>query len=496
MTAVDGTIFFLPGLGFGAAAAEPIADALGDRFRVVGIDLPGQGQAPDAPDATVGAMVDAALTRIETESDGGPWLLVAHSMGGKVGALLAARVLSGRANVSGLAGAVLLAPSPPTPEPMDDDKRSEMLGWAQHGSLSETDARTFLDQNVASPLGDTREQDALAQVQSTSPLSWRRWLETGSREDVSATVGVLDLPVVVLAGEDDADLGAAAQPQLLSAVYPRARFVPFPGTGHLLPYERPDEVAAEIVRLWNETVLVSPGLSPEWGRLIASDRTPVETRGLLAWRALADHPDYQSTALSLAQLEMLRALADLLVPQTDGRRIDLAARIDADLASGSGDGWRPAGLPDDVSAYRRGLDAIARAWPDSAADREHLIRRILEGEPIGGGGGADTGTGTGAGTDSDQMKRWFEDLRTDLARTWVAHPATMARLGFDGFATSGAVAEPGYVNLGAGVRDPWEPAGLGRLETEDAFAAEESVAADQAVAADRAVAAEESEESA
>ncbi|RFA14996.1 hypothetical protein B7R22_07635 [Subtercola boreus] len=463
MTAAEGTIFFLPGLGFGAAAAEPIAEAIGDRLRVVGMDLPGQGQAPDAADGTVGAMVDAALTRIETESDGGPWLLVAHSMGGKVGALVAARVLSGRANVFGLAGAVLLAPSPPTPEPMDDDKRSEMLGWVENGSLSAADARTFLDQNVASPLDGTREQDALAQVQRTSPLSWRRWLDTGSREDVSDAVGVLDLPVVVLAGEDDADLGAAAQPHLLSGVYPRARFVSLPGTGHLLPYERPDEVAAEIVRLWNETVPVSPELSPEWGRLIASDRTPVETRGLLARRALADDPGHQPSALSSAQLTILRALADLLVPQPAGRRIDLAARIDADLASGSGDGWRPAGLPDDASAYRQGLDAIARVWPDSADDQKRLIRCILEGEPIGGAGGdADSDT------DADLLKHWFEDLRTDLARTWVAHPATMARLGFDGFATSGAAAVPGYVNLGAGVRDPWEPAGLGHLKTEEA----------------------------
>ena len=60
------------------------------------------------------------------------------------------------------------------------------------------------------------------------------------------------------------------------------------------------------------------------------------------------------------------------------------------------------------------------------------------------------------------LRRWFDDMRTDLARTWLAHPASLARVGYDGFATSGPGAEPaGYVNLGAGTRDPWEPAELG-----------------------------------
>ncbi|RFA09248.1 hypothetical protein B7R54_08430 [Subtercola boreus] len=459
-----GTLFFLPGLGFSAALAAPLRAALGDRFRVVGIDLPGQAGAPDARDGSLAAMADAALSVIEAEADGGPWMIVAHSMGGKVAAVLAERVLGGRASVFGLAGAVLLAPSPPTPEPMDDDKRAQMLSWAENGPLTETAAREFVAQNVAAPLADARETDAVDQARRTSPLSWRRWLDEGSREDVSATVGVIDLPVVVLAGEDDADLGAAAQPELLRGVYPRARFVPLPATGHLLPYERVPEIAAEVVRLWEATVEASPALPAEWGRLIASPRTPVETRALLAQRAVADDPDYTPQALSPGQLTTLRALADRLVPQAGDRRIDLAARVDADLAAGGGDGWRPAGLPVDAAAYRLGLDAVAAAWPDAPDDQHELIRRIVEGEPIG-----DTAA-HGTAWDSDTLQSWFEDLRTDLAKTWTSHPATLARIGFDGFATSGtdadADAQPGYQNLAAGSRDPWEPAELGQTTEE------------------------------
>lgn len=457
MTGPDCTIFFLPGLGFGAAAAAPLAAALGDRFRVVGIDLPGHGHAPDAANVSVQALADAALATIEAEADGGPWLLVAHSMGGKVAALVAARVLSGHATVFGLAGAVLLAPSPPTPEPMDDDKRALMLSWAEDGPISEADARDFVAQNVATALDAAAEEDAVAQVRQMSPLAWRRWLDEGSREDVSSAVGVIHLPVVVMAGEADDDLGASAQPRLIGDVYPRARFVPLAKTGHLIPYERVREVAAEIVRLWESTASTSPRVGPEWAKVIASDRTGVEARALLARRAIADDLDYVPRALSAGQLEILRALADRLVPQSDVHRIDLAARVDSDLASGRGDGWRPSELPDDASAYRLGLDAIASIWPDGSGAQDALIRRIIAGEMT-----------IDAPWSADVLQRWFEDVRVDLTRTWLVHPASLARIGYDGFATSGPGAEPaGYVSLAAGVRDAWEPTELGALLTDN-----------------------------
>ncbi|WP_081743557.1 alpha/beta hydrolase, partial [Arthrobacter sp. H20] len=445
------TVFFLPGLGFGAASAAPLAAALGDRFRVVGIDPPGQGHAPDAVDGSASALADAALETIEAKADGGPWLLAAHSMGGKVAALVAARVLAGHANVFGLAGAVLLAPSPPTPEPMADDNRSLMLSWAQNGPISEADAREFVAQSVAVSLAAAEEQQAVTQIRQITPLAWQRWLGEGSRENVSAEVDVIDLPVVVIAGGDDDDLEGSAQPTLLGEVYPRARFVSLAATGHLLPYEQAHEVAAEITRFWESTASACPPVAPEWGCLIASNRTGVEARALLAQRAIADDVNYAPRALSLGQLATLRSLADRLVPQPGARRVDLAARVDADLAAGRGDGWRPTDLPADASAYRLGLDAIAPLWPEDLSAQDSLIRKIIAGGLI-----------TDAPWSGDLLRRWFEDVRTDLTRTWLAHPASFARIGYDGFATSSSGAEPvGYVSLGAGLRDAWELAGLG-----------------------------------
>lgn len=451
MTAADCTVFFLPGLGLDAAAAAPVARELDARFRVIAVELPGQGDTADAPDGSVDSQIDATLAVIAERADGGPWMLCAHSMGGKVAAGIAARVRDGDAPVFGLLGVVLLAPSPPTPEPMPDAKRHQMLTWVEDGPVAEADARTFVDDNVGAPLPAELQAAAVSSVQAMSPVAWRRWLEQGSLEDIASSVGTLDLPCTVLAGGEDEALGAAVQPELLSDVYPRARFVPLAGAGHLLSYERPADVARALTELWDEIVVHSAIVPAAWGLVIASPRTTPRVRSALARRALPDDPEYQPRVLSVEQLNLLRSVADRLVPQPTEGRIDLAARVDADLAAGGGDGWRPVGGLTDDEAYRAGLNDLRTAWPDSADDQDAVIRAVIDGQGVPGGA-----------IDGDDLRRWFEDLRVDVTREWLIHPASLARVGYDGFATGAEDVDfAGYRELGAGTRDDWEPAELG-----------------------------------
>ena len=66
MTDHQRTVFFLHGLSLSAASAVPLVATLGIRFRVVGIDLPGRGGAPDGANGSVNAMANAALATIKT----------------------------------------------------------------------------------------------------------------------------------------------------------------------------------------------------------------------------------------------------------------------------------------------------------------------------------------------------------------------------------------------------------------------------------------------
>ena len=434
----------LHALGGSARAWDGVVAALGTGFEVVAIDLPGFGNAHGAPDLSVDAVADHVAAVVRTRG-AARWLLVGHSMGGKIASIVASRALAGEPGLFGLAGVVLLAASPPSPEPMDEERRQKMIGWAAHGPLDDDAAREFVDGNVGHALEPESDRSAVEDLRRTSPEAWLAWLERGSREDWSADVGKLDLPALIIVGGVDGDLGEEGQRATNAVVYPRARIAVEKGAGHLLPLERPKEVADLIAKFWRENAGTGPAIPESFVRLIASARVSRRMRAALAVRALADDPDYAPTVLSPVQLRTLRTLADHVVPQT-GPSIDLAARLDARLGSGKGDGWRFADLPPDREANALALDGLAGFDALADDERQASLTRLAEGEF------------TAAALSAEQMKNWFEDLRADLVRIWVAHPATMARIGFDGFANGGdGVRKQGFERLAADEREAWEP---------------------------------------
>lgn len=428
-------LFFLHGLGLSARAAEPLVPLLPD-FDVVGIDLPGFGDEP-AGATDVEGMADHVVRRIAARAPA-RWVLAGHSMGGKVATVVAARTISGDAPLFGLAGVVLLAGSPTGPEPMDDQQRSEMLGWVAGpgAGLDARDARAFIDANVAGPLTAELDDLAMSDVRRSDREAWAAWLRRGSREDWTEQVGLVDLPALVLAGAEDGPLGETAQRELNAPVFARARIEVVVGAAHFLTLEQPRAVAAAIQTWWMEDAGRGAVVPADYAAMLASDRVASHTRGVLARRVVADDPAYVPRVLDDAQLTTLRAVAARVVPQGTPRRseLDLAARVDSQLAEGVGDGWRPAGQPVDVVAYRAGLDALAGLADLDGVEQD---RRL-----------------TALGPDP-----WFEDCRTDLVRQWLAHPATMARIGFDGVATGGdGLRKQGFTLLTLGGREQWEPA--------------------------------------
>ncbi|MFG6446516.1 hypothetical protein ACFXQA_14745 [Microbacterium sp. P07] len=267
--------------------------------------------------------------------------------------------------------------------------------------------------------------------------------------------GSFDLPALVL--EPGLSSGTPAQPlQSMAGNGPgeaaggRAAGVVHGAVGSVFPrarYAPADEPGQALDAFVAREIEPAPEVPGEWGRLIASDRTDVEVRSILARRAIADDVEYAPRVMDAAQLGLLREIADLVLPQ-DGPAIDLAARVDAQLARGEGDGWRHAALPPDPEAYRAGLTTLAASWPGN--DPEGTLRAAIEGE-----------LDTAGPFDAAQLKIWLEDVRVDLVRQWLAHPATAARAGFDGFATGGtALPLRGFTELGAGRREAWEPASV------------------------------------
>lgn len=236
------TLIMLHSLGASAREWDWVVAALGDDAECRPLDLPGFGGRADMGALGVGGTVDWLADQVRARAPE-RWMLVGHSMGGKMATLLAARAAGGEAGLGGLAGVALLAASPPAPEPMDEDVRRRLIDSVANGPPSEADARRIVEGAVAAPPPPDRMARAVADLRRCSPAAYAGWMERGSREDWSDRAGRVDLPALIVAGERDGALGEANQRRLNLPHYPQASVEIVRDAAHLLPLERPESVA-------------------------------------------------------------------------------------------------------------------------------------------------------------------------------------------------------------------------------------------------------------
>ncbi len=442
------TLVFLHALGASAGEWTQVIDRLGG-YECLALDLPGFGDAADAGHADVAAMTDwlADLIRARRMAS---CVIVGHSMGGKMATLVAARAAAGDAGLSGVLGVVLVAASPPAPEPMDEDRRAGMIRWFANGRIARGDAATFVDANTAAPLPGALRDRAIADVMRSNREAWLGWLERGSREDWRAAAGRITIPALIVAGAEDGDLGEDAQRRLNLPHYVTADLRVVPDAAHLIPYEQPEALAA-LIR--DHAAMVATSMLPaDFVRLLASDRVSRRTRAAMLDRM---RPPVPATApwTDLDRETVVALVAQVLPGGGGGGGGDLADRILTGIADGPGDGWRFAALPPDAEAWRRGLATLNAVTGGFAmlpsAARAGWLDRLAGGEV----GIADDG----ARLCPAQMALWFEDVRAETARTWMSLPATMAAIGYDGFAVGGdRPCKQGYTRTGADDPEAWQ----------------------------------------
>lgn len=460
----DETLVCLHFLGGSAHTWEPLTETLAGTKRIVAVDLPGFGEAVPSGGASIDAMADH-VTAVIRDAAPQRFRLVGHSMGAKVALALARRAEDGDADLKGLTGLVLVSGSPPSPEPIPEDRRRHMLSWIDADpDTRQREARAFVRANVGGKLDAALEERAVEDVLGADPAAWRAWLTSGAEEDLCRRIGILRMPALVLAGSEDADLGPDAQAALTMPHLPHGRLVTVDGVGHLLPLEKPGELARLLAEPMGgaDDTAAAPMIPPDYAALIASERVNSRLRDALTERAAPPDPTYAPVALDAVEFVILRAVFGRIVPVPG---LDLAARLDRRLAEGGGDGWRFVALPSDGDAYRaalRTLDAAARAAlqrPFVALDpteQDALLTLAQRGEIV-------VPESLGGRLDADAMRFWFEDARADAVRLYIAHPAALARIGFSGIGAGGDRAEPiaanlpGFHKTGLDSPESWEP---------------------------------------
>jgi pimeloyl-ACP methyl ester carboxylesterase len=438
-------------LGGSSHSWTEVSEGLATRgIHCAAVDLPGFGNSAGMLDFSIASMahaLTATIRALRTNHPNRPWLLAGHSMGGKLTAILARFAADGVEGLEDLRGVILLSPSPPGPEPMDESKRTEMLNSLGHLTpnprRNRTHAESFLDDNTGRlPLHESVRNRSVDDVLRMNPGALTAWLLTGSKEDWSRHVGTLAVPTLILAGTEEKALGPDAQETHTLPHFTNAKLVPLEGCGHLAPLERPGEVIARMLVFLQDLGLVEQPTTPQLGTkllvLLASDRTSPQTRAVLVER-LRDNPA-ATGILTSEELLILHALVERIIPNAP---FDLVSRIDHALAQNPRDGWRFNTLPPDQEAWQQGLhslDIAARkifAVPFLALDADRiddLLRRAQTGD-LGAGLLASLHRGDRPATyDASQMRDWFEDVRAEIVKIYFADPRTMERIDFTGFA--------------------------------------------------------------
>lgn len=232
-------LIFLHYFGGAASSWNDVITQLQNEYRCITIDLYGFGHSP-APTSqlTVEQSSEKVLELIQDLSLDN-YVLIGHSMGAKITVDIAARPLQG------LRSLILIAPSPPSPEPMKEKDREEM-----YEAFGNRDAvEKMLTNALGSAIPDDVFEREVMNNLSVSEIAWKSWPETGSLEDISSRMQYIHVPVDILYGEKDKRFTKTFLQKEYSRYFKTFSLTEITGSGHLIPVEAPEQAAGEIRKL-------------------------------------------------------------------------------------------------------------------------------------------------------------------------------------------------------------------------------------------------------
>jgi 2-succinyl-6-hydroxy-2,4-cyclohexadiene-1-carboxylate synthase len=239
------TVLFIPGFMQRGDAWRPVAERVAQSYRSACLDF-------------AGWTFDERLEEIGAAAPPGA-VLAGYSMGGRL-ALHAALRDPDRYSALVLVGASAGIED----EPERAERRAaddELAAWMERSSIGEVVARWESRPPFATQAPELVEAQRPARL-SHDPRLLARLLRTagqGAVPPVWDALGILEMPLLAVAGERDSRYARAAQRIAVSVPRGEARLVP--GAGHAPQLEAPDAVA-EVLLAFLRTSLMPPRRGP------------------------------------------------------------------------------------------------------------------------------------------------------------------------------------------------------------------------------------------
>ena len=242
------TLVFLHYFSGAAASWQWVIEHLASDFRCVALDLPGFGQAPPLAEPSLETYSDfvwEALSALGIDQ----FVLIGHSMGAKIALQVAMSSLFAEPRQL-----ILVAPSPPTQEPMPDDEKQRLLSFHP----SQENAATTVDQATHIQLPTERRSLAIHTHTMAAESAWRWWLQVGMRHSIADQLHAIAAPVTVIASPDDPVIPFDVVQRDVIDRIAGATLVEQAGVGHLMPLEIPEKVANAIRQQVEQSSAIAP----------------------------------------------------------------------------------------------------------------------------------------------------------------------------------------------------------------------------------------------
>ncbi|PPS91456.1 alpha/beta fold hydrolase [Streptomyces sp. MH60] len=231
------TLVFLHYWGGSARTWDLVVDRL-PRRDVLTIDFRGWSRSSGLPgpcalrqlaDDTLAVLADAGVT---------DYVLVGHSMGGKVAQLVAA------ARPAGLRGIVLVGSGPAKPAAHITPEYQEALSHAYDSDESVAGARDHI--LTATELPASIKAQIATDSRAGADAASTEWPLHGIAEDITEHTRMISVPALVVAGENDQVEPVDVLRDNLVPYLPQIEFTVIPTTGHLIPLEAPADLVDAI----------------------------------------------------------------------------------------------------------------------------------------------------------------------------------------------------------------------------------------------------------
>ncbi|GGB18898.1 hydrolase [Flexivirga endophytica] len=231
------TLVFLHYWGGSARTWDLVVGRFEDRA-VLTLDLRGWSRSRTLPGPytlhqlaadTFAAIADAGIA---------DYVLIGHSMGGKVAQLVAS------IRPTGLRGLILVAPGPAKPAAEVTAEYREALSHAYDSDASVASARD----NVLTAIGlpESASAQVVADSRASADAARTEWPLHGIAEDITEHTRLIDVPALVVAGENDQVEPAHVLRDNLVPYLSDVDFLVVPRSGHLIPLEAPADLADAI----------------------------------------------------------------------------------------------------------------------------------------------------------------------------------------------------------------------------------------------------------